>query len=298
MNRRKGFTLVELLVVIGVIGVLLGLSVPAVQQARESAARVSCLNNLKQIGLALHNYHASHGVFPPRRASRDLQDPNYTLNWTALILPEIGEGALWATTETACRIHPVSTFDNPPHVGLATVISTYVCPDDGRLSAPLRDSDGITAAYTSYLGVQGVGIKFNGVLGLPPGFPGIRLKAITDGSSQTLMVGERPPPDTLQAGWWYTYWHPAGAYANLYGPDGGGAIDSFTDVLDTCRGPYPFGPGRTDNPCDRYHYWSFHPGGGNFLFADASARFFPYSASEIMVPLATRNGGELAQLPD
>jgi prepilin-type N-terminal cleavage/methylation domain-containing protein/prepilin-type processing-associated H-X9-DG protein len=298
MNSRNAFSLVELLVVIAVMGILLGLAIPAVQQARESASRLGCLNNLRQIGLALHNYHGSFGTFPPRRASKDLRDPNYTLCWAALILPQIGEAGLWATTETACRTHPVSSFDDPPHIGLATVIPTYVCPDDGRLDLPLRDSDGITGAYTSYLGVNGVGIQFNGVLGLPPGFPGVSMKAISDGTSQTLMVGERPPPDTLQAGWWYTYWHPIGLYANRYGPDGGGAIDSLSDVFDSCDGPYPFGPGRTDNPCDRYHFWSFHPGGANFLLADGSARFFPYSARAIMVPLATRNGGELAQLPD
>lgn len=110
------------------------------------------------------------------------------------------------------------------------------------------------------------------------------------------MVGERPPPDTLQAGWWYTAFRYVGVY-KYYGPDGAWEISGPSIGLDPCQGPFPFGPGRPGNPCDRYHFWSYHRGGANFLMADSTARFFSYSVRSIMVPLATRDGGEVIDLP-
>jgi prepilin-type N-terminal cleavage/methylation domain-containing protein len=198
---RNAFSLIELLVVIGIFGLLMGLLLPAVQSARESAIRSQCLNNLKQIGIALHNHHDSFGRFPPQ-PPQNHDDPNYALDWTALILPEIEQQPLWDATLIAFQSDPSSPYQDPPHVGAATVIKLYVCPDDPRLFTPLRDQDGITAAYTSYIGVSGGKDDRNGVLGISPG---IQLIDITDGTTQTLMVGERPPPDTLQAGWWYSY---------------------------------------------------------------------------------------------
>jgi len=294
-TRRTAFTLVEALTVIGMIGFLVALMLPAVQQARESAGRTGCLNNLKQIGVALHHYHDLRGYFPPRPAT-SLEDPNFSLLWPALILPEMGEAGLWAISEHALQVHPRFPYDNPPHVAMGTVIPSYVCPDDGRLSQPLQDRDGITGTFYSYLGVVG-GRSFDGVFGTssPGKLGGISIRSITDGTSQTLAVGERPPPDTLQAGWWYSAWRPTGVWTNLYGPDGAWFMDGPEVLGDSCVGPYFFGPGRTENPCDRLHFWSLHPGGANFLLADGSARFFPYVAygREMMIALATRNGGEL-----
>jgi prepilin-type N-terminal cleavage/methylation domain-containing protein/prepilin-type processing-associated H-X9-DG protein len=294
-SRRPhcAFTLVELLVVIGIVGLLLSLLIPAVQLAREGAARQRCLNNLRQIGTALQNHHNTHGRLPPN-ATTDPRDPNFSLSWMALILPEMGEEPLWAKTIEACAAEK-RPFVNPPHIGLATVIKTYVCPDDRRLLTALQDPDGRIAAFGSYLGVAGSIRMGDGVLGNPLG---IRLSDILDGTSNTLMVGERPPPDTLQAGWWYTGIRPSGgAYQGLYGWDTLMPVESLPFPNDPCEGPFQFGPGRTDNPCDRYHYWSFHPGGANFLFADASARLLTYSMQPLMVALATRSGGEIVELP-
>lgn len=291
---RYGFNLIELLVVIGVTGLLASLLLPAVQSVREAAARTQCQNNIRQIGLALHNHHDSYGRFPPQPA-KNQNDPNFSLNWMALILPEIEQNALWATTEEAFRIQPQWPYDNPPHLASASVVKIYVCPDDPRLLSPLHDRDGITAAYTSYLGVSGGQGYSDGTLGIEPG---VRFADITDGTSQTLMVGERPPPASLQAGWWYSKMRPLGVWGRLYGPDDGMPVVALPIPGEPCEGPFRFGPGRIDNPCDRYHFWSLHPGGANFLFADGSVHFLSYSAVPIMVPLATRAGGEVVELPD
>ena len=293
---RNGFSLVELLTCIGIITLLLGLLLPAIQRSRETQARLACTSNLKQIGLALHNYHGDLGRLPPAPAqyNRISSDPNARLSWTALILPYVEQNALWSKSVAALRLD-MSPWHNPPHVGLATVIRLYVCPTDSRLTNALTDANGITAAFTSYLGVSG-GTSDNGVLGWPR--PGIRLADIRDGTSNTLMVGERPPPDTLQAGWWYTG-ASDGSWMPRRGPDEGFPVAGVTFIPgDPCQGPFKFGPGRTDNACDRFHFWSLHQGGANFLFADGSCRFLPHSAERLMNALGTRAGGEIVDLSE
>ncbi len=276
--RRSGFSLVELLVVIGVLGVLLGLFLPAVQRVRESAARAECLNNLKQIGLALHHFHDVNGQFPPLPARSD-KDPHALLTWRALLLPQVEQESLWAVSRRACDLEP-RPWRNPPHVGMTTVIKLFVCPSDGRLRSPLRDHQAVPAAYSSYYGVTG-GYSLDGTLGMSPG---IRLSTVRDGTSNTLLAGERPPPDTLESGLWY---------AKTRFLDHGLSVVELSAPADPCRGLFRFGPGRTDNRCDQYHFWSLHPGGANFVFADGSARYLPYSAEPIMLSLATRSGGEV-----
>jgi prepilin-type N-terminal cleavage/methylation domain-containing protein/prepilin-type processing-associated H-X9-DG protein len=301
-RHRLGFSLLELLVVVAVIGVLVGLILPAVQRVRESAARVSCLNNLRQIGAALHNYHDVNGRLPPLPTAvlPRPTDPNAVLSWMTLILPHMEQETLYQASIQACRVDP-NPLHNPPHQGLASVLRVYVCPTDGRLLEPLTDGFGVEAAFTSYIGIAGTlppgaRVGQNGALGYAPG---CRLSDITDGTSQTLMVGERPPPDSLQAGWWYPGFH---AYTTgLRGPNNSFTVGAGPDFpgLDPCMiGRWTFGPGRTDNPCDRFHLWSLHSGGANFLFADASARFLSYSAEPLMFALASRAGGEVVSLPD
>src|SRR5262245_2054405 len=125
--QRRGFTLIELLVVIAIIAVLIGLLVPAVQQVRDSADRVQCSNNLKQIGLAAHQYHDSAKCFPTGVRVTSGRDPYYLSSWLTQLLPYVEQRNLWTATLAAYR-QSSSPFQNPPHVGLATVVRVFACP--------------------------------------------------------------------------------------------------------------------------------------------------------------------------
>ncbi len=296
-RRRPALSILEVLVTISVLGVLVGLSAVAIQNARDSALRVSCTNNLMQIGTALHHYHELNQRLPPCSANPDIiGDPNRCLSWMALILPEIGEDALYKKSVDACSIQP-DVYQNPPHSGFATVVAEYVCPVDGRLLTPLIDDTGLEAAYTSYVGIyaavrpyetQG----FYGALGRVPGF---RFSEITDGLSQTVLVGERPPPYSLQGGWWYPQFAGTSGYRGPSNLISVGGAPMWVDP--NCSGLCVFGPGRLDNPCDRYHLWSLHFGGANFLFCDGAVHFLSYGAAPILPALASINGGEVLDLP-
>lgn len=174
-------------------------------------------------------------------------------------------------------------------------MKVYVCPADSRLLVPLTDDYGVAAAYGSYVSIAGARTP-DGVLGP---YPGVRFTGVTDGTSQTVMVGERPPPDSLLAGRWYTASQDS-RWGMYRGPEATMFVLSPAFVTDPqCVGPvYGFSYGRLDNSCDRYHLWSLHPGGANFAFADGSVRFLPYDAASVLPALATRAGGESVAVPD
>jgi prepilin-type processing-associated H-X9-DG protein/prepilin-type N-terminal cleavage/methylation domain-containing protein len=303
MMPRRGVSLVEVLVVIGLMGVLVGLTLPAVQRVRAAAARASCLDRLRQIGQALQNHHAAHGRLPPAADPPGRRGPARELSWMAALLPYVERDDLYRDAVRACDLDP-NPLHNPPHTAFAAPVASFVCPSDGRLTAPLTDEYGTTAAFTSYVGIAGSALtgtrKFEpGVLGE---VPGVRLTDVRDGTSQTVAIGERPPPASLRAGWWYP--SAIGAPPGPRGPRGPENLIFLglfiVGVYDpSCQlGHRWFGPGRLDNSCDRFHLWSLHPGGGNFLFADGSARSLPYSAESVLHPLATRSGGEAVEVPD
>ncbi|HEY2787146.1 MAG TPA: DUF1559 domain-containing protein [Fimbriiglobus sp.] len=295
-NPRRGFSLVEVLVVIGLIGLLVGLLLPAVQAVRESAARTDCTNNMHQIGLACHSYHDRRGKLPNSQEIVHVDLKPYLVTWEVTLLPDIEQNALWQQALDAFRTGPIG-YQNPPHFGLTTVVKTYICASDGRLRSPLTDDQGFTAAYDSYVGVSG-GTKNDGSFLFAQA---VRLRDITDGTSQTLLLGERPPPGRLLAGSWYTHDIADPSWMlDVYSVGGrrGAMPVAWPFDVGGCHGPFHFGPGRIENPCDCSHFWSLHPGGANFLFADGSIHFLRYSASSVMVPLATRAGGENVTIPD
>lgn len=298
---RCGFTLVEVLVVLTIISLLLGLTLPAVQRARNTAGQTACLNNVKQVGTGLHSFHATHGFLPPLpRGNTNWQGSRSTveqISWHVYLLPFVERGDLWRMTEAAYAQNP-DPLSLPHRAPMACVVRTYTCPVDGRLTLAYTDEAGYTASFTSYLAVTGSYLgKRDGCF---PGRPGIPLTAVTDGTSQTIMVGERPPPAALTAGWWYTThaaranaWEFEMAAVNPIAPQNGCPGFAVTTPSGISTG-YIFAPGGVANNCDLYHFWSLHSGGANFLFADGSARFLPYSVSPALANLASRAGGEAA----
>lgn len=282
-----GFTLVELLVVIGIFSTLVGMTLSGIQRVRESAARTRCSNNLRQFALAIHQYHDTGRSLPP--ALRDENDAYPYMNWQTRVLPWIECLQLWGAAEAAYRQD--KRFWAPPHHEVrATVLKLSVCPSDGR---ELGNIAAIPTGFTHYLGVSG-SKPGDGTLFLNSR---VRLVEILDGTSNTMLIGERPPSSNERYGWWY-----AGT-----GQIHDGSLDAHMAVRQlnysfyapTCpRGPYSFRSGRSDDLCDAFHFWSSHGGGGNFAFADGSVRFLTYAADPILPALATRAGGEKAALPE
>ena len=187
----KGFTLVELLVVIAIIGVLLGLLLPAVQAAREAARRSQCTNNLKQIGVALHNYESQQGQLPPGARKHDIEG-QVGLSWRAYILPFLELRAIYDEIDP----QPDGGAFSMAHE--STIIDAYLCP-----SADRPDNDPNTRKEAHYTAVSGSNIN-NDILDLEDSICGdislngifypeshTRIGQITDGTSNTLAVGER-----------------------------------------------------------------------------------------------------------
>ncbi len=276
-HRPGAFTLIEVLVVIAVLGVLIGLLLPAVQQVREAAARTRCGNNLKQIGVAMHLYHNNNQSFPSAFSTTSFR----YLSWMGRLLPCLEQESLWAQVQTAYQVNPWP-WANPPHP-LATVMPLYACPSDPRASqtvlaqgivlppgtATTSGPTTLQVALTSYLGVEG--LNLNSRDGVIYANSCIRMQDITDGTSQTLLVGERPASADLAYGWWY-----AGAGQDLTGSADVVLGVSEINVIrpgDCPSGPYSFGPGNLTQECDLFHFWSLHPGGANFLFADGRVVF-------------------------
>jgi prepilin-type N-terminal cleavage/methylation domain-containing protein/prepilin-type processing-associated H-X9-DG protein len=320
LKRRSGFTLIELLVVIAIIGILIALLLPAVQKVRDAANRTKCQNNLKQIGLMLHGYHDANGHFPcgvenPSETPTG-NDPNKGYHpwwsWMALSMQYYEQDNLFRVADDFAHAGPYNyrpwgnLNGSQPNPALSQVVKLFVCPNDSREEfATVVYEPGLPplkVAFTAYLGVCGVDLNSSsqdqrGIFFLKSK---VRIAEITDGTSNTLIVGERPPSTDLVWGWWFagTGYNDAGtgdvvlgARENRYWE----YIQHYPDTKPTsCKGPEVVGlaPGNVNEDCDQAHFWSLHNGGTNFLLADGSARFVSYSFDNILPELCTRNGGE------
>jgi prepilin-type N-terminal cleavage/methylation domain-containing protein/prepilin-type processing-associated H-X9-DG protein len=312
-TRRSAFTLIELLVVIAIIGILIALLLPAVQKVRDAANRTKCSNNMKQMGLLLHNYHDVNGRFPPGVQTAAADSYHQWWSWMASSMQYYEQDNLYKVADDfAHNVNPDPW--RGPNPALATTVKLWVCPADPRtdIATTVNDIYGgpIKVAFTEYLGVSG--IAFNPQDSSPPAgvfYQGskTRIAEVTDGLTNTLFVGERPPSQDLDFGWWF-----AGAGVDLnHTQNGTGDVvlgarevrywqycSNHNTDPGSCQIPNKVGlqPGNLNDTCDQAHFWSLHANGSNFLLGDGSVRFVTYSFDSILPQLCTRAGGET--LPD
>ena len=343
-SKSPGFTLIELLVVIAIIAILIGLLLPAVQKIRDAANRMSCSNNLKQIGLGLHNHHDTVGTLPPggMQTGRNGQ-PCYT-NWAIETLPYIEHDNLYKRyRQDLLNEHSINNA-----VGRERV-KTYECPADhlrGRLEQPRTGpGSGLQWMHGSYRAVSGrsgaIGRAFwdtfednfwppnwqmdqawRGALhGTATAYNGVpaqnatgtngsplsqmggpeSLSSITDGLSNTLMVGEW----TSRAGVVPSGFDDAGTqatrratfWAYTYASYNQSSVSTESRVLnnDYVKCVTTAGQGLS-NPCKR-SFGSNHTGGMNFVFCDGSVKFIRYAVDiNLLAFMATISGGEIADV--
>jgi prepilin-type N-terminal cleavage/methylation domain-containing protein/prepilin-type processing-associated H-X9-DG protein len=293
MHARRGFTLIELLMVVAIIAILIALLLPAVQQAREGARRMQCRNNLCQLALALHNYHATHRVLPPGCVNETgpvqigLGSDNH-FGWLVQILPQLDEGNLWRQVDF--------TKTSYQQASITTTPSMLVCPSvpwSGAGAAP------VTYAGCHHDSPAPIDVDNNGVLFLNSS---IRLRDITDGKAHTLLAGEVL---RLGVGTWYQGLDATLRYSGS-GMEEAGKIDwnQFNqDVLryqqDMSQQEKAIEVGETPQPqplppTAPMPFGSIHSNGAHFALADGSVRFIVSSVdSAVMRRLGNRHDGEV-----
>ncbi len=292
---RPALTLIELLVVFAIVGVLVGLLLPAVQKVREAAARAACQNNLKQLGLALHGYHTREGCFPAGYVCQaPRSDPDWTSpgwGWAALLLPDTEEENL------ARQIDFRLPIEAPRNRAARTAVrKLLLCPADahtGVFTVLARDGTPLAdVAPTSYAACFGVGILLEGSPGDGDGLffrnSHVRVRDVTDGTSYTLAAGERASRLTQ------TPWAGAvsGGTARLTdnAPTGNPTAVKGAPVQALASASIHDLNSAFSDPED---FFASHRAVANFLFADGSVRAIP-SGTEVAIlhDLATRAGGE------
>ena len=336
---RYAFTLIELLVVIAIIAVLIGLLLPAVQKVREAAARASCSNNCKQIGLALLNYESAYGQFPPASqvpyaklnsdSNLDITTP-FGPNWAVLILPCMEQNALYAQANptsypgiltTPGVVPAYASVNNSWRVVRGIPVKSYLCPSDPNNQTPYLDPGpnappetgwargnyGVTAGYEDYDHQFGGATKVTTSKGPMKGIAsspvmatnfGSKLLAITDGTSNTMMVAElRAGISPLDPRGVWALGFPSASIVNAgrapYNPTPNNSLGdsgSDGDEIQNCSKFWSVGIGSRqrmgciNDPgaimCSGMSR-SMHTGGVNVTMADGSVHFVRESITEL-----------------
>lgn len=295
--RRRAFTIFEVLIVIMVVGLVLSLLLPAMLDARESARRIQCQNNLKQISLALHNYHDMHSVFPPGYIARNVTPTDPAVDeagpgwaWSVMLLPFLDQAALYRSFDFS--VDPMMNVATS-----ATMIAAYRCPTD-------------PSGSMNYVASFGFGSMTESP-GRPPG-PGVFYRNskvpefdIRDGTSTTFMIGERAdlhdfiadqPAVPAGAVWLAT---PLRSFRSAGVADAGAVEAQPSFILAGVGQDTPF-PVHAVH-CRTNHVASFssrHPGGANFAMADGGVVFLSSDIDyELYRRLGQRSDRQVAELP-
>src|SRR5262245_47443356 len=307
-RSRPAFTLIELLVVIAIIGILIGMLLPAVQKVREAAANSKCKNNLKQLGLAVHNYAESNGRIPPNMDPNTFGygDDGRSWSWLASMFAHFEQGNL--QNQIAGTPLVVGSITNPfpfqfqeRAVQHSTQVQVLLCPSDSSSTSPRTDrangSTGSGCGNTNYKGVSGSNWAWGTYTNTGPSgnnngldagdgffyrsdcFRKLKLEQVSDGLSNTFMIGEDLPDKNQHCGW------PRANYAN------GTCSIPLNNALIAGQ------PG-FNNPGDWPNVYSFrsrHSGGANFCIGDGTVRFVSQSVDiNVYRAMATVKGGEVA----
>ena len=292
--QRLAFTLIELLVVIAIIAILVALLLPAVQQARESARRSSCQNNMKQLGLALHNYHDTHSVFTPGWvvpqflntndlpvASNDHRYVGHNPAWGLFLLPFLEQGSLYdlqnfnqsdylTYRHSSSFVSGRGVLQAPSATnGLRTSPAVFICPTDTQHNKPPVISNYGRSSYVSCRGnINNYGQQTS-MLMMPGVFftnSRIRFRDITDGSSNTFALGEVSDQQFAEVDS-STVYESGGAWAGM------GIHKRYIMVSRNVNSTRPLNRSSPERTADSDGFGSMHAGGAFFLFCDGRVRF-------------------------
>ncbi len=326
-RRKSGFTLVELLVVIAIIGILVALLLPAIQAAREAARRTQCINQIRQLMLALQNYHDSKGAFPPGVTNDNGELFTYPrLTWMMYTFPYMEEGAVFGAFNAKATkgCHGGVWLDPTNYPAVSKSIAVLLCPSDGEgdrfHNHPDCGGQVAKGNYAGFFGNVNMGAVYDYAHGKIPGATttpqhhpaafmlnrAVKISMITDGTSHTMMVGEilkgLAGNDRDYRG---VYWYDHVGTSQIFtasGPNTANPDFLFpiwcTGSVNSPRLNLPCRPGAGDGTNNVAASRSRHPGGVQVGFTDGSARFVPDSVElSVWQAMGSINNEEVLDLP-